>query len=695
MIYSSIEEVFKDFNYLVKECSIEQLASNRPDISVIEKYLSQLQSFDDMFVLKFFQSLIKDFGLKVSNWKNEVIVHKLPALVLIPEVGIRVCVEKNDEGLKLKGKDGVVEYFQELPQNSFVLEFGAKKEIEKKYTATQMFKDIALKQKKYIIYAAVASLSINIFALVSSIYSMQVYDRVIPTAGISTLVSLSIGAFIAILLEMVLKIARSSILEKANKNMDMEYSHKIFNQFLKVRCDNLPKSIGMLSGQLQSYASVRAFISSMSIFIFIDLPFALFFLSIIILIGGIELGGVVLVFLLLSVISGMMYKNKIDVLTKTSTMSSYKKLGLLVETVENAESIKSSYNGWKIQNRWNKLTNDSIEDDLEIKHFTDISSYITAFIQQISYVLLVATGAYIVSSSDKLTMGSIIAVSILSSRVFSPFASIPSLFISWGRTKMSLDDLNKVFGLQVDNNGKKGLHPTITNADLVCQDIGFAYSQDSAVLKTTFLKIHQGEKVGILGMIGSGKSTLLKILAGLYKVQQGIVTLNGVDIQQISREKVAHNIGYLPQNVKLLSGTLRDNLTLGMLGVSDEKIIEMAKQSGLIQLINSLPKGLDTPIPDGSESVSSGQRQLIGLTRIMILDPKIWLLDEPTANIDEGTERLILKYFDENLKDKTLIIISHKQSSFSIVDRLIVMNQNSVILDGNKDEVISKVRGVA
>lgn len=695
MIYNSIEEVLKDFNYLVKECSIEQLASNRPDVSVVDKYISQLKSFDDEFVLRFFQSLIKDFDLEVSNWKNEITVHKLPALVLIPSVGIRVCVENNDEGLKLKGKDGVIEYFQELPQNSFVLEFKTKKHIEKKYTATQMFKDIALKQKKYIIYAAVASLSINIFALVSSIYSMQVYDRVIPTAGISTLVSLSIGAFIAIFLEMILKIARSSILEKANKNMDMEYSHKIFHQFLKVRCDNLPKSIGLLSGQLQSYASVRAFISSMSIFLFIDLPFALFFLSIIVLIGGIELGGVVLVFLLLSVISGMLYRHKIDVLTKTSTMSSYKKLGLLVETVENAESIKSAYNGWKIQNRWNKLTNDSIEDDLEIKHFTDISSYITAFIQQISYVLLVATGAYIVSSTDKLTMGSIIAVSILSSRVFSPFASIPSLFISWGKTKMSLDDLNKIFELQVDNSGKKGLSPTIISADLVCQDIGFAYTQDSALLKTTFLKIHQGEKVGILGMIGSGKSTLLKILAGLYKVQQGIVTLNGVDIQQISREKVAFNIGYLPQNVKLLSGTLRDNLTLGMIGVSDEKIIEMAKQSGLIQLINSLPKGLDTPIPDGSESVSSGQRQLIGLTRIMILDPKIWLLDEPTANIDEGTERLILKYFEENLKDKTLIIISHKQSSFSIVDRLIVMNQNSVILDGNKEEVIAKLRGAA
>lgn len=692
MIYKNIEEVRRDFDYLTQKTSFDYLMSAKLDSSILDKYISNLTHFDDKFVLKFFKSLIQDLGLKVSNWKTQISAYKLPAIILIPNEGLKICLEITpDNFFKLESSSGI-EYLIKLPKGSKVLEFTQIRENDEKITASKMFKNIAFKQKKYIFYAIIASFSINIFALVTSLYSMQVYDRVIPTGAISTLISLSIGAIIAIFLEMILKISRSLILEKANKNMDMEYSHQIFERFLKIRCDVMPKSIGLLSGQLQSYSSVRNFISSFSIFLLIDLPFAIFFLSIIVMIGGLELGLVIFIFLIFSVLSGMLYKNKLDNLTKTSTMSSYKKLALLVETVENAENVKSTYNGWKIQNKWNKLTNDNIEDDIKIKHFTDVSSYVTTSIQQISYVVLVGTGAYIVSSSTSITMGALIAVSILSGRVFSPFASIPSLFISWGRAKLSVKDLNNIFELPSDNNGmKRSLNPEIIDASLSCNNIKFQYNEDSSLLSIKSLKISYGEKIGILGMIGSGKSTLLKILAGLYKVKEGTVTISGIDLQQISREKLSQTIGYLPQNVKLLSGTLRENLTLGMIGIGDMEIIEASKQSGLIHLINSLPKGLDTNIPDGSESVSSGQRQLIGLTRLIILNPKIWLLDEPTANIDEMSEKLILKFFTTDISDRTLILISHKQSNFSIVNRLILMNQNSIILDGNKEDVISKL----
>ena len=201
--------------------------------------------------------------------------------------------------------------------------------------------------------------------------------------------------------------------------------------------------------------------------------------------------------------------------------------------------------------------------------------------------------------------------------------------------------------------------------------------------------------VGIIGKNGSGKSTLLKVLAGLYKPQEGMISLNGIDLHQISREKVSQTIGYLPQNVKLFSGTLRDNLALGMIGINDETIIESSKLSGLINLINSLPQGLDTLVPEGGDSVSSGQRQLIGLTRLIILNPDIWLLDEPTANIDETTERMFLNFLNSYLINKTLVIISHKQSSFSIVNRLIVMSQNEIYLDGSKNDVIAHLSSVA
>lgn len=695
MIYSDIEQIQKDFEYLTSRCSLEYFSQARPSLAKIEEYFLKIQRYDDKFILNYFEDLIKEFNIEISSWKKTINYHKLPLLVIIPEKGIRIILEKMPDGtFKSEGKDGI-EYFEDIPKGSKFLELKKIKENNLKTTASKMFLKIALDQKRYIIYALIASLSISIFALVISLYSMQVYDRVIPTGGINTLITLSVGALIAIFIEFCLKIAKSTVLDNANKDMDMKYSHKIFDKFLKIRCDALPKSIGQLTGQLQSYASVRGFITMFISFIIIDFPFALFFLAIIALISQ-ELALIMLLFLFLTIISGFIYGNRTDALIKSSTLSSYKKLGLLVETVENAESIKSTNSGWKFQNKWNSLTNDGIDDEYKIKHFNEISSYITFLIQQINYMFLIAMGAYIISSSDKLTMGSLIAISILSSRVLNPFASIPSIVMSWSRAKMSIDDLNNIFKLPSDNEGmEKPLNPIMLNVDLVCNDIQFAYSKDSAVLKTKKLRITQGEKIGILGVIGSGKSTLLKVLAGLYKPQDGMISLNGINLHQISREKISQTIGYLPQNVKLFSGTLRDNLILGMIGIKDETIIEASKLSGLINLINSSPQGLDTLVPEGGDSVSSGQRQLIGLTRLIILNPDIWLLDEPTANIDETTERMFLNFLNSYLINKTLVIISHKQSSFSIVNRLIVMSQNEIYLDGSKNDVIAHLSSVA
>ena len=695
MIYKDIDSIQKDFEYLTSRCSLEYFSQARPSLAKIEEYFLKIQRYDDKFILNYFEDLIKEFNIEISSWKKTINYHKLPLLVIIPEKGIRIILEKMPDGtFKSEGKDGI-EYFEDIPKGSKFLELKKIKENNLKTTASKMFLKIALDQKRYIIYALIASLSISIFALVISLYSMQVYDRVIPTGGINTLITLSVGALIAIFIEFCLKIAKSTVLDNANKDMDMKYSHKIFDKFLKIRCDALPKSIGQLTGQLQSYASVRGFITMFISFIIIDFPFALFFLAIIALISQ-ELALIMLLFLFLTIISGFIYGNRTDALIKSSTLSSYKKLGLLVETVENAESIKSTNSGWKFQNKWNSLTNDGIDDEYKIKHFNEISSYITFLIQQINYMFLIAMGAYIISSSDKLTMGSLIAISILSSRVLNPFASIPSIVMSWSRAKMSIDDLNNIFKLPSDNEGmEKPINPIMLNVDLVCNDIQLAYSKDSAVLKTKKLRITQGEKIGILGVIGSGKSTLLKVLAGLYKPQDGMISLNGINLHQISREKISQTIGYLPQNVKLFSGTLRDNLILGMIGIKDETIIEASKLSGLINLINSSPQGLDTLVPEGGDSVSSGQRQLIGLTRLIILNPDIWLLDEPTANIDETTERMFLNFLNSYLINKTLVIISHKQSSFSIVNRLIVMSQNEIYLDGSKNDVIAHLSSVA
>ena len=556
-----------------------------------------------------------------------------------------------------------------------------------------MFKKVALEQKRLLVYAAAATFSINTLALGTSLYTMQVYDRVVPTGAISTLIALTIGVFIAIFLEMIIKFSRSVLLDYATKKMDIEYSNDIFERFLRIRCDALPKSIGTLTGQLQSYNNVRAFITSAAMFLFIDLPFSIIFILAIFLIGGFAMGLVPIGFLILSLIVGFIFRKKIDQASKNSSMASYKKMGLMVETVENSENIKATGAGFNILNNWNRLTQEAVDDDIEIRHYSDMSSYITAFLQQLSYIAIVSLGAYLVAENGTITMGALIAMTILSGRILQPIAQLPNQFVQLGKASLAVKDLDRIYQLASDNEGiTRPLSPYLDTTNIRCQDIAFGYSENSNVISVAQLNIKQGEKVAILGAIGSGKSTFLKILAGLYKPTKGFVYLDGIDMQLIKRDFLTENISYLPQSTKLFAGTLRDNLIFGMIGIGDEQIIEAAKLTGLIGLINALPNGLDTVVPEGGESVSGGQKQLIALTRMIVANKKIILLDEPTASMDEGTERQIISMLHQKLSpDQTMVVVTHKPIVLNMVDRIIVLTPNGIAVDGTKEEVLAKL----
>jgi ATP-binding cassette subfamily C protein LapB len=697
MIFTDSSHALNHIQWLTHECSLEFFAQGRLSAFEYDALIQQLSPQSTKSTLPFFDKLFDAFNLNPAQW-SEVVEHEaLPVLALIPRHGIVVVNELTPEGKwkydALEGT-GTLENF---PAKTLFTSIKAKRHHTKKISASHMFKEIALRQKPFIIYAAIASLSINILALGTSFYSMQVYDRVIPTHGLSTLTMLSIGVFVAILLELILKLARSSILDHASKNMDLAYSHDIFSRFLKIRSDALPKSIGTLSGQLQSYGTVRAFISTAALYVLIDFPFSLIFLTVIVLISGWTMGLIALVFLLVAIIIGLLFKTKIEKLSQTSSRASHQKLGLLVETVENAENVKMSGGGWHILSRWNHLSENAIHDDIEIRHYSELSSYMSAFLQQISYIGLVATGAYLVTTTDTLTMGGLIAVTILSGRILAPIAMLPNLIVQWGRTKIAIKDLDNVYALPSDNEGiDRPLTPSIIQHTLECQNLKFAYTKDALTTNLPKLTINAGEKVAILGSIGSGKSTLLKLLSGLYMPQEGKVLLNGIDMQHISRNKINETISYLPQNIKLLSGTLRNNLLFGMVGISDETIMEKASQTGLIALINTLPQGLDTPIPEGGESVSGGQKQLIVLTRLLITQPKIWLLDEPTSSMDEGSERRIIELLKGRISpEQTLVVVTHKPSLLSLVDRIIVMTPQGIALDGPRDAVLQRLSAPA
>ena len=693
MIYDNLNLAKEDLKWLLGVNTIISDSTNALNSKKVEMILENLTSFDAKYLELFYVELFSSLDFESLSFSKDISKQFLPNFAIVPNFGVVFIYEQTKEGeYKAQSKDGI-KIFKSFPLNTRFANLRKKEVSKEKTSAYEMFKKVALEQKRLLVYAAAATFSINTLALGTSLYTMQVYDRVVPTGAISTLVALTIGVFIAIFLEMMIKFSRSVLLDYATKKMDIEYSNDIFERFLRIRCDALPKSIGTLTGQLQSYNNVRAFITSAAMFLFIDLPFSIIFILAIFVIGGFAMGLVPIGFLILSLIVGFIFRKKIEQASKNSSMASYKKMGLMVETVENSENIKATGAGFNILNNWNRLTQEAVDDDIEIRHYSDMSSYITAFLQQLSYIAIVSLGAYLVAENGTITMGALIAMTILSGRILQPIAQLPNQFVQWGKASLAVKDLDNVYKLASDNEGiTRPLSPYLDTTNIRCQDIAFGYSENSNVISVAQLNIKQGEKVAILGAIGSGKSTFLKILAGLYKPTKGFVYLDGIDMQLIKRDFLTENMSYLPQTTKLFAGTLRDNLIFGMIGISDEQIIEAAKLTGLIGLINALPNGLDTVVPEGGESVSGGQKQLIALTRMIVANKKIILLDEPTASMDEGTERQIISMLHQKLSpEQTMVVVTHKPIVLNMVDRIIVLTPNGVAVDGTKEEVLAKL----
>jgi ATP-binding cassette subfamily C protein LapB len=693
MIYDNLNLAKEDLKWLLGVNTIISDSTNSLNSKKVEMILENLTSFDAKYLELFYTELFNSLDFQSLSFSKDISKQYLPNFAIVPNFGVAFIYEQTKEGeYKAQSKDGI-KIFKSFPANTRFANLRKKEISKEKSSAYEMFKKVALEQKRLLVYAAAATFSINTLALGTSLYTMQVYDRVVPTGAISTLVALTIGVFIAIFLEMIIKFSRSVLLDYATKKMDIEYSNDIFERFLRIRCDALPKSIGTLTGQLQSYNNVRAFITSAAMFLFIDLPFSIIFILAIFVIGGFAMGLVPIGFLILSLIVGFIFRKKIDQASKNSSMASYKKMGLMVETVENSENIKATGAGFNILNNWNRLTQEAVDDDIEIRHYSDMSSYITAFLQQLSYIAIVSLGAYLVAENGTITMGALIAMTILSGRILQPIAQLPNQFVQLGKASLAVKDLDRIYQLASDNEGiTRPLSPYLDTTNIRCQDIAFGYSENSNVISVAQLNIKQGEKVAILGAIGSGKSTFLKILAGLYKPTKGFVYLDGIDMQLIKRDFLTENMSYLPQSTKLFAGTLRDNLIFGMIGISDEQIIEAAKLTGLIGLINALPNGLDTVVPEGGESVSGGQKQLIALTRMIVANKKIILLDEPTASMDEGTERQIISMLHQKLSpEQTMVVVTHKPIVLNMVDRIIVLTPNGIAVDGTKEEVLAKL----
>lgn len=565
---------------------------------------------------------------------------------------------------------------------------------QRKVSFSELLKSDLGNYKGILFEAIIATFLINMLALAVSLFSMQVYDRVIPTRSEYTLIILASGVFIVIIFEAFMKFSRSRIMDKVVVGLDQYLSREVFQRLLKVRIDQMPGSVGSMAAQLRGYEQVRSFFTASTLFGLVDLPMTIIFISLVAFIGSPFVAVVPVIAAVIAILMGLSARKRIDAIAAEGATASYYKTGLLVEAVEGVETIKAGAGNWKFLSRWLDVMNTTIKNDLDMKHANDNLTYFTQMLQQVSYVGIVIVGSFVVMQGD-MTMGGLIACSILGGRVLAPVMMLPNLLVQYSHAKAAKLNIETLFELEQDNQGVAyPLSPSRINGFYQCDHLIFNYKDnDRPAININKLTIRPGERIAILGPIGSGKSTLLKVLAGLYAPTKGQVLLDGLDIHQISRETLSERLGYLQQDHRLFQGTLRENLLIGMAAPDDDVLQEALIKTGLINLVASHSSGLDLPISEGGRGLSGGQKQLVAFTRLLLTKPNVFLLDEPTASMDNRQEQRCLQVLKQALIDgQTFIVSTHKTALLELADRLIIMDNQRIIIDGPKQAVLDELR---
>ncbi|NVN99536.1 MAG: ATP-binding cassette domain-containing protein [Geobacteraceae bacterium] len=549
-----------------------------------------------------------------------------------------------------------------------------------------------LKDKRWIVEVFVATVIVNILAVATSLFSMQVYDRVVPTFAYSTLVAMVTGMVIMVSLDWILKYIRSRILDDVAKQVDISLSQRLFEHVMALRLDKRPQSLGSLAAQMNGLETVRNFFSSTIVFAMTDLPFGIMFIAIIWTIGGL-VSMVYLVLLPVSLLLGWLAQRKLKELARLEIQRGHERHGLLVDTIQGAETIQSTGSSWRFADLWKGITVSMAGYSLKSKMITSHTTTTTATLGTVAYVAAVVVGVMQIEAGH-LTTGGLIACTILGGKVISPIAQSVSLLVQWQHVRESLGMVNRLLAMEAcREEGRTLMMPDFISDSLQLEGVRFTYPHTPVVrLQIANLSLNSGDRVVLMGPNGCGKSTLLKVAAGLYKPTEGQVRIGGADLWMLDPQTVNERIGYLPQDVHLFKGTLKSNIALCG-GVSDARLIEVCQQLGIDKLAADSPRSMDMEISEGGHGLSGGQRQLVGLSRIFLARPRIWLMDEPSASLDMESENRLLDAIQKNvLPTDILMIATHRPRLMSLATRLIVMRRGQVVADGSPGDVIQSMQ---
>ncbi|MCK5295005.1 MAG: type I secretion system permease/ATPase [Arcobacteraceae bacterium] len=535
----------------------------------------------------------------------------------------------------------------------------------------------------------IAAVLINIFVLATPLFMKNVFDRVLPNNGIDTMWAMAIGIFIIMIFDFILKLLRAYYIGKAGKKADVLMSNKIFDQVLNLKLDEKPSSTGQFISRLQSFESVRDFFTSATVATIVDIPFIFLFIAVIFYFGGV-LGWIPVIATVITLIFTYIIQKKTKIISEKSAKEDQLKQSTLHETVSGLEIIKSIRAHNRMKTHWDQAIVQTTYYNEKLQFLSQLNSVFTSFIASMANIAIIIIGIYLALEGE-MTMGGIIAAMMLSGRVLNPLGQIVSMVLRYDRTMISLNNIDEIMDMETERSNKKFLSRPHLNGTIEFKNLHFSYKEQKyEALNDINIKINQGEKVAILGKIGSGKSTLSKILMNLYTPTKGSVLIDQTNVSQIDPSDLRQSIGCVPQETFLFMGTIKDNITIGEQYVTDEEVIEVSKIAGVHDFIGKHEAGYDLIVGERGEGLSGGEKQSIALARALISNPDILIMDEPTNSMDRQTETQFIKKINNVIKNKTLIVITHKMALLELVDRVIVIENGKIIADGTKEQVLKK-----
>ncbi|WJG09307.1 ATP-binding cassette domain-containing protein [Aliiglaciecola sp. LCG003] len=632
------------------------------------------------------------------NW-SRFDQRRLPAMVLHQQQwqlveksvdGLLLVTNANGDSNELQSEEldnQLLLWLRSTPQAQQKSAFFSRGNIAARLVLNEVFKE-----RRWLRDTLIASLVVNILAIATPVFAMQVYDRVVPTLAYATLHTLVAGMVIIIILNWLLKTVRARILDSVSCAVDKAVSQQVFDHVMGLQLDTRPRSLGTLAAQVGGLDQVRQFFTSSVVFSLVDLPFAVMFIGFIALVGG-PIAWVYVLLLPVAILLGWMTQRRLRRLMQQQMMRTNERQGLLVDAIQGAESIRSNNAGWRFSEQWKDITKTISQYNIQQKAISNQAMVTTNSLAMIAFVSAIVVGVGQIEAGN-LTMGALIACSLLGGRVIAPIAQSVQFFAQWQNVSQALQMVNQVLLQEKERPlGKTLLLPDQAPDQIELEGLTFSYPQSPIKqLSISQLSFKQGERVALLGPVGSGKSTLLKVLAGLYRPSAGRVRLGNADLWEIDPNIVANHVGYLPQSVHMFKGTLRSNLDLsGVAG--DSHLLHVCELLGIDKIAADNPLGMDLEISEGGEGLSGGQRQLVGLGRVLLGQPKIWLLDEPTSSLDVETEKQVFEAIQSQLKPEDILILSTHRPGLAaqLANRVVVVNRGEVIEDGKPDTVIPKL----